>query len=247
MKSPITTKQRPLYQQVAEQLIAEIQTRAIGSILPTEVELSESLAVSRHTIRAAMSILTQQGLVERVRRMGTRVLRHTPNQRYEQRMDGIDNVLEFAGRSVMHIQAVCQMALPDPVDPDMVGLMDATGACLQVTGVRRLTGEEVNCTWTQVFVPGRFAGIQALLPKKTEAMYRLIEDVYQTKVVKLLHTITAIEQPPYAVQALGLSQGKPVLEVKAWLYGQDDELIEFVRSIHNPAKVSIRMSTVQAS
>lgn len=247
MATQLSGKQIPLYQHVAHQLIDDIRKQPIGAILPTEIELSVSLGVSRHTVRAALGILVAQGLVERVRRMGTRVLRHTPSQRYDQRMDGIDNILEFAGRSIMHINDVQQRAMQGNTDPDMAGLIDPTGLCLQVTGVRRLAGEDTNSTWTQVFVPGRFSGIQALLPQETEAMYRIIEQVYQTKVVKLLHTITAIALPSYAAVSLGLPVGAPVLQVKAWLYSQGDELIEYVRSIHNPDKVSISISTVQSS
>jgi len=240
-------KQLPLYQHVAHQLVDDIRKQPIGTILPTEVDLAERLRVSRHTVRAALGILVDQGLVERVRRVGTRVLRHTPSQRYEQRMDGIDNILEFAGRSVMHIHEVQQIPLGSSAAPDMQELVDPTGQCLQVTGVRRLSGEDSNSTWTQVFVPGRFAGVQALLPKETEAMYRIIEEVYQFKVVKLLHTITAVALPPYAAASLGLPEGSPALQVKAWLYSQGDELVEYVHSIHNPDKVSISMSTVQSS
>ena len=58
--------QRPMYQQIAEDLRAQIEsgTLAPGAQLPTELELRDRYASSRNTIRDAIKRLTSQGLVE---------------------------------------------------------------------------------------------------------------------------------------------------------------------------------------
>jgi DNA-binding LacI/PurR family transcriptional regulator len=45
-----------------------------GSLLPREVDLCERFAVSRRTVRAALAVLAQEGLVEPRKRLGTMVL-----------------------------------------------------------------------------------------------------------------------------------------------------------------------------
>jgi GntR family transcriptional regulator len=69
--------QRPMYQQIAEDLRAQIEsgTLAPGAQLPTELELSDRYASSRNTIRDAIKRLTSQGLVETRPGQGTFVTR----------------------------------------------------------------------------------------------------------------------------------------------------------------------------
>jgi GntR family transcriptional regulator len=67
----------PLYFQIARQLQASIDSNVIpaGSRLENEVELSERFGVSRPTIRQAIKVLVDQGLLVRRRGIGTIVMR----------------------------------------------------------------------------------------------------------------------------------------------------------------------------
>ena len=66
----------PLYLQIACELRDNIQDAVfkIGDRLPTETELSERFGVNRHTLRRAMDILRQEGIVEVERGRGTFVV-----------------------------------------------------------------------------------------------------------------------------------------------------------------------------
>ena len=69
--------QRPMYQQIAEDLRAQIESGALapGAQLPTELELRDRYDSSRNTIRDAIKRLTSQGLVETRPGQGTFVTR----------------------------------------------------------------------------------------------------------------------------------------------------------------------------
>ena len=69
--------QRPMYQQIAEDLRAQIESGALeqGAQLPTELELRDRYESSRNTIRDAIKRLTSQGLVETRPGQGTFVTR----------------------------------------------------------------------------------------------------------------------------------------------------------------------------
>ncbi len=69
-KSPI-----PLHAQVEELLRELIQQKEYqeGKILPSEIELSKKLAISRSTVRQAIKKLVFEGLLIRKKRMGTKV------------------------------------------------------------------------------------------------------------------------------------------------------------------------------
>ncbi len=57
---------RPLYDQIADLLRAEIERLHMGkgAVLPNMVEMAQAFGVHRHTIRQAMDILEREGLVD---------------------------------------------------------------------------------------------------------------------------------------------------------------------------------------
>ena len=69
--------QQPMYQQIADDLQAQIESGTLepGARLPTELELRDRYASSRNTIRDAIKRLTSQGLVETRPGQGTFVTR----------------------------------------------------------------------------------------------------------------------------------------------------------------------------
>ena len=78
--------QGPRYQQITDDLVVKLKdgTYPIGSMLPTEVELSAAYDVSRYTVREALRQLEGMGLVNRRQRAGTRVAASVPQQRFVQ-------------------------------------------------------------------------------------------------------------------------------------------------------------------
>lgn len=63
----------PYYQQIREMLLEEIKSGKLkhGDKIPSERELSETLKISRMTIRHAIDLLEREGVVERRPRVGT--------------------------------------------------------------------------------------------------------------------------------------------------------------------------------
>jgi DNA-binding GntR family transcriptional regulator len=88
----------PMYFQIAQQLQAEIDSGHLipGDPLPSELELSEVLGVSRPTVRQAIQQLVQKGLVVRRRGVGT-VVTH-PRIHRSAALSSFFDALEAAGR-----------------------------------------------------------------------------------------------------------------------------------------------------
>ncbi len=236
----------PLYRRLANKLSQDIQQSvyAVGAVLPTEVELAEERQVSRSSVREALKLLSDWGMVDRERKIGTRVLRKTPVVGYVQRMGGLGDTLGFAGDTVMRIDEVCDVA--DPDEPGLVAESSTSGYWLQLTGARHLPNHPEMSTWTRVYVNGPMSGIRPLLRAEMKSIYEVVEQVYGLRVSSLRQKVTALALPAYAAVILNLPEGTPVLEVQAWLYSQDGQLVEFVRSIHNPALYSMEF-TAQSS
>lgn len=96
----------PLYHQLFLMLRDEIVSgrRAFGEGVPTEAELSERHGVSRVTVRRALDELSNNGLVERRRRTGTRVTFQTPTQPLEADIDqAVESLLAFGRKTAVRL------------------------------------------------------------------------------------------------------------------------------------------------
>jgi len=88
----------PLYHQIFLGLRDEILSgrRAFGSAVPTENDLAMQFAVSRITARRALDELAQHQLVERRRRIGTRVIFRAPVAPIEANVDqAVESLIAF--------------------------------------------------------------------------------------------------------------------------------------------------------
>jgi len=88
----------PLYHQIYLALRDEILSgeRSFGAAVPTEQELGAIHGVSRITARRALDELAQHGLVERKRRVGTRVAFKAPAAPIEEHIDqAVESLIAF--------------------------------------------------------------------------------------------------------------------------------------------------------
>ncbi|MCL2580621.1 MAG: GntR family transcriptional regulator [Oscillospiraceae bacterium] len=94
-----------LYVKIYDELYKRIMDGEfpVGSLLPTEVKLAELMNTSRMTIRQALSLLQEDGLIKSTRGLGTMVTRPTPHKQ-----DGLEKIRH-------PIYLCCQQA-PDNVE-----------------------------------------------------------------------------------------------------------------------------------
>lgn len=96
-QSPMPMRGRiPLYERIATDLIERIASGTLspGARLPSEAELQEEFGVSRVTIRQALEILGENGLIERYRRRGSYVVEDLPHKQLQGFNDG-GGVIQF--------------------------------------------------------------------------------------------------------------------------------------------------------
>lgn len=72
---------KQIYEQVYDYIESDVHQRAPGESLPSEMQYSMQLAVSRLTVRKAVDELVRQGLVTRIAGKGLMVSL-TPGQRF---------------------------------------------------------------------------------------------------------------------------------------------------------------------
>src|SRR5487761_2531777 len=132
----LRSSRKPRYQQVAEALREEIRRgeHPVGKNFPTEAKLCQRFSISRFTARAALQLLTEQGLILRRRGAGTLVRSTETRISYEQHIRSIDDLLQYSNASGF------QFLFTDRIDADaeLAGWLNVRVGteCLHLHGIR---------------------------------------------------------------------------------------------------------------
>src|SRR4051812_25956696 len=86
------------YEEVARSLARQIESAhyPVGGRLPTEIELAETYAVSRSTVRAALDPLERLGMVSRRRKVGTVVEAVRPTTGYARTVTTMNELVQYS-------------------------------------------------------------------------------------------------------------------------------------------------------
>lgn len=89
---------RPIYAALADELRQEIASGrlAVGALLPPEVEIAETRKLSRATVRSALNLLVEEGLISRRKGSGTRVEALRPARAFDVSTSSIEDLTHFS-------------------------------------------------------------------------------------------------------------------------------------------------------
>lgn len=224
---------QPLYQMIAEKLMAGIQSGEypVGTLLPSESQLCATHNVSRHTVREAVRALSRAGLVDAQAGIGTRVIEQRFGG-YVQRLKEIADLNDYVAqtrREVLRIETVCA----NDVDVQLPG--PATQSWRMIEARRSISGTKTVVAWTQVFVKPAFGSVLESIGSNA-LVYSLIEREFGIRTERLRQTITAIATPPNAATHLDLAVGAPALAIMRDYIDQNGEVYEVSWSIHPPER-----------
>lgn len=200
----------PLYHQIYTSLRDEILSGALpfGASVPTEFEISSRFGVSRITARRAMQELTVSGLVERRRRIGTRVI-HKARRPADSPKRTIDSLIAFGRETVATL--IEYGHVPAPVDIAAALEIEPGAEILRALRLRSAGGEPLGV-------------IESVLPADA-AREVSAERLSETPLLEILkasgYPIVAGQQVIAAVGAglalatqLGLEPQAPVLRIE---------------------------------
>lgn len=230
----------PAYRQIARILrnwIAEGRYATDGR-LPTEDELMAEFSVSRHTVRAAVSKLVEDGYVERFAGRGTFVV--NPGQDLSSwRIRSLEDIIaEGDPASTELLEATLVAARADPAAADALDV-DADETVLRVMALRRAGGQPAACL--EVFVPQDIG--ERVLPDlegelARRPLVRAIEERLGLPAARAVQTATAGRPRQAVADALAMSADDPALVLQRTYYGSDGLPIEFVRLTARPDRYS---------
>ncbi len=196
-----TQKRHPAYEQICDEIASEIASGALteNEQLPTERDMCEKFGVSRITVRHALSLLEQQGLIRKRQGQGIFVC----PRRYEQSLGGLYSFDQlFAQQGVRHevrVLGVEQRTAPSDIAVRL-GLFDR-GVCLVFKTVCLV--EDRAYAYNVSYVPQQFVGSAGAEALEKLGMYGLIEARSGFVRDQAVERFEAVMAPAEVLAALG--------------------------------------------
>jgi DNA-binding GntR family transcriptional regulator len=224
---------------LAGTLSAEVATGLypVGSRFPTEQDLQQRFGVGRHTIREALKILTEQGLLGRRRKTGTVVLSQRPVSHYVHSLRDIRSLFDFAQSTSLDIQYEGFVSVSESSD-DFAGLPDKRW--LRTAGLRSTRQDGSPLCWSEVMVPERFAPDRAEVRKGERAIYEIVLRQYGLKLDYVEQTITATHLPPQYADFLRAAANSAALLVRRRYVAHTGASFEISHNMYPADRFSIQ-------
>lgn len=211
--SPQRRDERPRYRQLAESLRALIETGRymIGSLLPTENELCETYGVSRHTVRDALRLLSEAGMIQRRQGSGSLVIAAAPPSGYVHSMHSLHELFEYASDTTLQYSVIA-LRVPGKEFESDIG-PDCSEEWLFAEGLRLAPSGREAISYSLIWINRDFAALADELPSLHGAIYARIEQQFGVEVTEVEQIIRVEQSTAGAARALGLRANSCIARV----------------------------------
>ncbi|MCD9672780.1 MULTISPECIES: GntR family transcriptional regulator [Klebsiella] len=219
----------------------------VGTLLPTELELSEMYQVSRHTVRAAIARLQEQGLVSRKKRVGTRVESATAQKGYSQALASISDLAHLAKTQMREVREVGHF-VAEISQAELLGL-EPGRKYFRVSSVRTDSehpGKPI--CWTDVYAPEEYAPVIPLAKeRKGELIAAIIETEFGLIISTVEQRIEAVLMTEPLATELNSPAGEPALQITRIYRDQDTRMMAMSVTIHPRERFTLVMQIARDS
>lgn len=236
----------PLYQRVADDLIARIRSgeHAVGAMLPTEIELCAAYGVSRHTVREALRLLEAMGLVLRRQGAGTIVTARETRDRFVQEISSAEELMQYPENTRLLILRARTVAL-DPAMASFIGCA-AGEEWLRVEGIRRVRVTASPICYTTLHIPPGYADVVDAIGSEPGPVYALIERRFGLRTGSVELDIAAGTVPAEHADLLEVEPGSAALIIRRRYLDSQGRVFELSESCHPAPRFTYRLTLRRA-
>ena len=219
----------PLYLKVAHHLESQIEkgTYPVGSLLPPEALLAESLGVSRHTIRQAIARLKRARRLSARKGVGTRVEPVQDDWRSRFRAESRNDLFDFARETELFIQKRQTIAVRGS-EASELGVRSGR-RWVYLAGPRYFTGEKKPFCWNEVYLDPNLAPVIENVDVLRVALFMLVERHTGERITEIQQEIRPTLITGEIAEGLGVSEGTLGLQLSRRYLGSGRRLLEYAK------------------
>jgi GntR family transcriptional regulator len=229
-----------LYRQVVDKLLANIKSGhiGVGDVLPPEPKLAQQYLVSRHTMRAALRILQDLGVVDRRPGAGTIVKARGPQPSYIQIIRSPRELLQYPDSRL-----IVQSSHLLRASRSLAKVLQCrTGErWFQVRALRRLRGKRTPICWVDLYLLTEYAGVLDLIGKRDQPVYEMIRERYGEQTATVCVDLGVSRLSGDMAAALDAQTGDPSLRVVRRYIGANRQTFQISVSEHPVDRYTYRL------
>jgi GntR family transcriptional regulator, phosphonate transport system regulatory protein len=212
----VMQKQRgvALWRQISDRIRANILAGLYDGtgMVPAETALAQEFGVNRHTVRAAVAALQQEGIVRAAQGRGTVI---TQRDKFDFPIGRRTRFTEGIGEQARDLKGILLSSSREEATPELIGRLQLSqgDAVLRLDGVRKADGRAVSRS-TMWFPAERFAGIDKAFAE-TGSITRALSACGVDDYLRDVTEISAVHAEPDDVVHLELTPGAIVLVTRA--------------------------------
>ena len=221
----------PLYAQLKASITNAINTGILksGDKVPTEEELCERFEISRPVIRQAYSELTSEGILNRVKGIGTFIREKEIQSHFFQTISTYEEDIKRV--NLIPSVKILQKEIITSTEKFQTLLNIPLG--VEIVHIRFLyLGNGIPFCLVDSYVP--LALFPNLLDKPLEntPLYHLFESDYNKTIVQAIRTVDAILVSDKEASILKVTKGSAIHEVKTIATDQNETILEYSRACY---------------
>lgn len=215
-----------LYASVARALAGDIVSGRypVGSVIPSELALTQRYGVSRQTVRQALNELKQQGLISSHPGIGTIVRARPQAPKFLSGLGAISELLQFVGTT--HARVLRQGEVI--ADAQLAELLQCElgQAWWEMQCLRESREAKQPIGYITVWVRAEYAEAVAGRELVDTPFYTLLEQRFGLRVVEVAQQIEATRMEPDVAAAIGASSRDAALRIVRHFYDKDARITE---------------------
>lgn len=218
-----------LYIQIAENLLDKIEANELppGSRLPPERELSKTLGVTRATVRQALNVLYDRGLIHRRQGLGTFIA--TPKiERQASKLVPFTKGMERRGYKI-EIRLVSFEKYPSETSIAKELMIYVSEMIYFIHRVRLLNKEPVLLE--RLYVPASLFPNLDKFDLAQRSLYEVMETEYGVSVTRANQSLEPVSATDYEAELLNIKVGAPLMLERRIAFDQNDRPVERARDL----------------
>ncbi len=210
----------------------------VGGRFPTEVELQERFGVGRHTVREALKLLAEQGMLGRRRKTGTIVLADRPVAPYVHSLRDLRGLLDFAQNTRLEIR---HEGFASIADGTVGGFTELLGKrWFRIAGVRSTRADGKPLCWSEVLIPEAFTPDRAAIHRGSEAIYEVVMAHNNLRLDYVEQEVSATDLPRQHADLLHAEAESAALMVSRRYVAHTGATFEISQNLYPASRYSVR-------
>jgi DNA-binding GntR family transcriptional regulator len=241
MSADVRKRKSTRYRDIAGRLQKDIRLGRynVGNLLPTETELMARYDASRQTVREALRILTEQGLIVRRAGLGSVVIAAEPPVLFSHSVTSLSEWLRYSNETYREVVATREIT----ADSKLAALLKCEPGkhWFLIEAIRRSDQFAAPLGWVEIYVLRKFADVVKRSDHGRTPVHEQVAKMFGQTTEYAQMEIFARAMPAALAKPLQVKAGSPALTVVRRYYGVREELFEVTVTTHPEGRYTYAM------